>query len=53
MLNQLLYLMTPFQQMRAVNAQLLRQMFGRYALGNAPQDQHDNAPGQGRDAQNY
>jgi hypothetical protein len=41
MFNQLLDLMTPFQKMRAINAQLVRQMFGRHALGNAPQDQHD------------
>jgi hypothetical protein len=39
--NQLLYFVTPFQEMRAVNAQLAGQMFGRYALGNAPQDQDD------------
>jgi hypothetical protein len=39
--NQLLDLVTPFQKMRAVNAQLVRQMFGRHALGDTPQHQHD------------
>lgn len=36
--NQLLYLVTPFQKMRAVNIQLVRQMSGRYALGDTAQD---------------
>jgi hypothetical protein len=39
--NQLLYFMTPGQEMRAVNAQLVGQMFGRHTLGNAAQDQHN------------
>jgi hypothetical protein len=39
--NQLLYFMTPVQEMRAVNAQLAGQVFGRHALGNTSQDQDD------------
>jgi hypothetical protein len=36
--NQLLYLVTPFQKMRAVNIELVRQMSGRYALSATVQD---------------
>ena len=40
LLQQLLNLMTLFQQVRAVDPQLVGQMFGRCALGNAAQDEH-------------
>ena len=39
--NQLLDFVTPCQEMRAVNTQLVGQMFGRHALSDAAQDQHD------------
>jgi hypothetical protein len=34
--------MATFQQVLAVNTQFLRQVQGRYALGNALQDAHDH-----------
>jgi hypothetical protein len=41
LLNQLLNLMPPLQQLRAIQPQLLRQVVRGDALGDSPQNQHN------------